>query len=196
MTGLNKIIDKISQDSVAKCDSIIFDANNEATKIKNAAVAQGDAQKQEIIKEAKAKADAIIEMANSSASLEIRKNLLATKVEILNDTIDAAYEQMKAMPDKEYFAAIYALVKKYAQNMQGVMVLSQKDLDRKPKDFEKKINAQLSKDARLEVSNKPANIGEGFILIYGDVEINCTFKAIIEDSRDELKDKIYDMIFA
>ncbi|MFY9198891.1 MAG: V-type ATP synthase subunit E family protein [Acutalibacteraceae bacterium] len=196
MTGLNKIIDKISQDSVAKCDGIIFDANNEATKIKNAAVAQGDAQKQEIIKEAKAKADAIIEMANSSASLEIRKNLLATKVEILNDTIDAAYEQMKAMPDKEYFAAIYALVKKYAQNMQGVMVLSQKDLDRKPKDFEKKINAQLSKDARLEVSNKPANIGEGFILIYGDVEINCTFKAIIEDSRDELKDKIYDMIFA
>ncbi|MFY9380122.1 MAG: V-type ATP synthase subunit E family protein [Acutalibacteraceae bacterium] len=196
MTGLNKIIDKISQDSVAKCDGIIFDANNEATKIKNAAVAQGDAQKQEIIKEAKAKADAIIEMANSSASLEIRKNLLATKVEILNDTIDAAYEQMKAMPDKEYFAAIYALVKKYAQNMQGVMVLSQKDLDRKPKDFEKKINAQLPKDVSLEVSNKPANIGEGFILIYGDVEINCTFKAIIEDSRDELKDKIYDMIFA
>ncbi len=196
MTGLNKIIDKISQDSVAKCDGIIFDANNEATKIKNAAIAQGDAQKQEIIKEAKAKASAIIEMANSSASLEIRKNLLATKVEILNDTIDSAYEQMKAMPDKEYFEAIYALVKKYAQNMQGVMVLSQKDLDRKPKDFEKKINAQLPKDASLEVSNKPANIGEGFILIYGDVEINCTFKAIIEDSRDELKDKIYDMIFA
>lgn len=196
MTGLNKIIDKISQDSVAKCDGIIFDANNEATKIKNAAIAQGDAQKQEIIKEAKAKASAIIEMANSSASLEIRKNLLATKVEILNDTIDSAYEQMKAMPDKEYFVAIYALVKKYAQNMQGVMVLSQKDLDRKPKDFEKKINAQLPKDAILEVSNKPANIGEGFILIYGDVEINCTFKAIIEDSRDELKDKIYDMIFA
>ena len=196
MTGLNKIIDKISQDSVAKCDGIIFDANNEATKIKNAAIAQGDAQKQEIIKEAKAKANAIIEMANSSASLEIRKNLLATKVEILNDTIDSAYEQMKAMPDKEYFEAIYALVKKYAQNMQGVMVLSQKDLDRKPKDFEKKINAQLPKDASLEVSNKPANIGEGFILIYGDVEINCTFKAIIEDSRDELKDKIYDMIFA
>ncbi len=196
MTGLNKIIDKISQDSVAKCDGIIFDANNEATKIKNAAIAQGDAQKQEIIKEAKAKANAIIEMANSSASLEIRKNLLATKVEILNDTIDSAYEQMKAMPDKEYFVAIYALVKKYAQNMQGVMVLSQKDLDRKPKDFDKKINAQLPKDASLEVSNKPANIGEGFILIYGDVEINCTFKAIIEDSRDELKDKIYDMIFA
>lgn len=196
MTGLNKIIDKISQDSVAKCDSIIFDANNEATKIKNAAVAQGDAQKQEIIKEAQAKADAIIEMANSSASLEIRKNLLATKVEILNDTINAAYEQMKAMPDKEYFAAIYALVKKYAQNTQGVMVLSQKDLDRKPKDFEKKVNSQLPKEASLEVSNKPANIGEGFVLVYGDVEINCTFKAIIEDSRDELKDKIYDMIFA
>lgn len=34
MTGLNKIIEKIAQDSAAKCDGIIFNAQNEATKIK------------------------------------------------------------------------------------------------------------------------------------------------------------------
>jgi len=196
MTGLNKIIERISQDSVAKCDSIIFDANNEAAKIKNVAVAQGDAEKQKVVEAAKAQAKTITEMAESSAQLATRKKLLATRVEIINDAINAAYEKMKAMPDNDYFVALYALVKKYAQDLEGTMLLSQKDLGRKPKDFVKKINEGLSKNAKITVSDKPANIGEGFILVYGDIEINCSFDALIEDSRDELKDKIYNMIFA
>lgn len=196
MTGLNKIIERISQDSVAKCDSIIYDAQNEAAKIKNAAIAEGDAEKQKIIEQANAQAKAIIDMAESGAQLATRKELLATKIDIINDTINSALEKMKAMPDKEYFAALYSLVKKYAQGSEGVMLLSQKDLGRKPKDFEKKINEGLPNGAKLKVSDKPAKIGEGFILVYGDVEINCSFEALVEDSKDALKDTIYNIIFA
>lgn len=196
MTGLNKIIERISQDSVAKCDGIIFDAQNEATKIKNAAIAEGDALKQKAIDEANAQAKIILEMAESGAQLNTRKKLLATKVDIINNAIDAALDKMKAMPDKDYFAALYSLVKKFAQDSEGMMLLSKKDFDRLPKDFDKKINEGLQKGAKLTVSDKPANIGEGFILVYGDVEINCTFEALIEDSRDELKDTINNIIFA
>lgn len=196
MTGLNKIIERISQDSVAKCDSIIFDANNEAAKIKNAAIVESDSEKQKVVEAAKVQAKTITEMAESSAQLATRKKLLATRVEIINDSINTAYEKMKAMPNNDYFAALYSLVKKYAQDSEGTMLLSQKDLGRKPKDFDKKINEGLLKNAKITVSDKPANIGDGFILVYGDVEINCTFDALIEDSRDDLKDKIYNIVFA
>ena len=196
MTGLNKIIERISQDSVAKCDSIIFDANNEAAKIKNAAIVESDSEKQKVVEAAEVQAKIITEMAESSAQLATRKKLLATRVEIINNAINTAYEKMKAMPDNDYFAALYSLVKKYAQDSEGTMLLSQKDLGRKPKDFDKKINEGLLKTAKLIVSDEPANIGEGFVLVYGDVEINCTFDALIEDSRDDLKDKIYNIVFA
>lgn len=196
MTGLNKIIERISQDSVAKCDGIIFDAQTEASKIKNAAIAEADALKQKAIEEANAQAKTITEMAESGAQLATRKKLLSTKIDIINDAINAAYKKIKEMPEKDYFAALYSLVKKYAQDTEGVMILSEKDLGRKPKDFEKKINEGLSKEAKLTVSDKPANIGEGFILVYGDIEINCTFEALIEDARDELKDTINNIIFA
>lgn len=196
MAGLNKIIERISQDSVAKCDSIIFDANNEAAKIKNAAIVESDSEKQKVVEAAEVQAKIITEMAESSAQLATRKKLLATRVEIINNAINTAYEKMKAMPDNDYFAALYSLVKKYAQDSEGTMLLSQKDLGRKPKDFDKKINEGLLKTAKLIVSDEPANIGEGFVLVYGDVEINCTFDALIEDSRDDLKDKIYNIVFA
>ncbi|MEG1244405.1 MAG: hypothetical protein RSD17_06190, partial [Oscillospiraceae bacterium] len=82
MTGLNKIIERISQDSVAKCDSIIYDAQNEAAKIKNAAVAEGDALKQKFVEDANAQAKTIIDMAESGAQLSTKKKLLATKIDI------------------------------------------------------------------------------------------------------------------
>ncbi|MDR0315144.1 MAG: hypothetical protein LBH71_04255, partial [Oscillospiraceae bacterium] len=101
MTGLNKIIDKISQDSVAKCESIISDARNEAAKILNAAVLSAKDETVNIIGEANAKAKTILEMADSGAQFTIRKELLAAKIEILDNAIEAAAKKIKELPDDE-----------------------------------------------------------------------------------------------
>lgn len=196
MTGLNKIIERISQDSVAKCDEILFDAQNEASKIKDAATVEGNKIKEKAIDDANSHAETMINMANSGAQLATRKQLLATKIDIIDSALNSALNKLRSLPDKEYFASIYALVKEYAQDSEGTMYLSKKDLDRKPRDFEKKVNEQLSKEAKIKVSSEPRDIDAGFILAYGDIEINCTFIALIEDARDELKDEIYNVFFA
>ncbi|MDD6807663.1 MAG: V-type ATP synthase subunit E [Oscillospiraceae bacterium] len=195
MAGLNKIIERIAQDSAAKCDGIIFDAQNEATKIKEAAVIKVNDDKNAIIDAANKEAKAIVDMAESGAQLEGKKVLLATRVEIIEKAIAMASEKLASMPEEEYFAAIYALVKNYAQAADGQMLLSKKDLGRLPSDFEKKINADL-KGGKITVSKDPADISEGFILVYGDIEINCTFDALIADAKDDIKDELYNIIFA
>lgn len=196
MAGLNKIIERIAQDSAAKCDGIIFDAQNEATKIKEAATTTANNEKNALIEAANKEAKAIVDMAESGAELDGKKLLLATRVEIIDKVIEAASEKLGNMPEEEYFAAIYALVKTYAQAAEGEMVLSQKDLGRLPKDFDKKINADLAKGAKLTVAKDAANISDGFILVYGDIEINCTFEALIAEQRDEIKDELNSIIFA
>lgn len=195
MAGLNKIIERIAQDSAAKCDGIIFDAQNEATKIKEAAVVKVNNDKAATIDAANKDAKALVDMAESGAQLEGKKVLLATRVEIIEKAIAKASEKLASMPEEEYFAAIYALVKNYAQDAEGSMLLSEKDLGRLPKDFEKKINADL-KGGKITVSKDPADISEGFILVYGDIEINCTFDALIADAKDDIKDELYNIIFA
>ncbi|NLX93741.1 MAG: hypothetical protein GXZ02_07760, partial [Clostridiales bacterium] len=42
---------------------------------------------------------------------------------------------------------------------------------------------------------EPAAIADGFILVYGDIEMNCTFDALLEESHDELKEKIAQLFF-
>ncbi|MBQ1452135.1 MAG: V-type ATP synthase subunit E [Clostridia bacterium] len=196
MAGLDKIIERIAQDSAAKCDGIIFDAQSEAARIKDAAAQMADNDKAATIEAANKEAKALVDMAESGAELEGKKLLLATRVEIIEKAIDVASKKLGSMPDDEYFAALYALVKKYAQSGEGTMLLSERDLGRLPKDFEKKINADLEKGNKIVVSKDPANISDGFILVYGDIEINCSFEALIEDSRDAIKDELNSIIFA
>lgn len=196
MAGLEKIIERIASDSAAKCDGIIFDAQNEAQKIKDAAAQQSSDNQAAIVEAANKEAKAIVDMAESGAELEGKKQLLATRVEVINKAIDVASKKLGNMPDDEYFAALYALAKKYAQSGEGTMLLSKKDLGRLPKDFDKKINEGLAKGAKISVAKDPSNISDGFILVYGDVEINCTFDALIEDARDDIKDELFSIIFA
>jgi V/A-type H+-transporting ATPase subunit E len=70
-------------------------------------------------------------------------------------------------------------------------------LSRVPKDFEKKLNDALAKKgAKLAVSDKTQEIGGGFVLDYGGIEMNCSFKAMFDSARESLQDKVRGLLFS
>ncbi|MCR4924673.1 MAG: hypothetical protein K5917_00125 [Clostridiales bacterium] len=197
MTGLEKIIEKIMDESNANCESIIKKANADAEAILDEAEKQGKAEAEKIISAAEKEADNVAKKAASGAQLQRANALLATKIEIINSTLAKALQSFKEMPEKDYFDALVKLAVENVQSKDGVMMLSADDLKRMPADFEATVNnAVSSKGAKVTVSDKPAAIESGFILAYGDVEINCTFDSLLESYRDELKDKVCEIIFA
>ena len=46
------------------------------------------------------------------------------------------------------------------------------------------------------MSRETRDIPNGFVLVYGGVEENCTLKAMFEAKRDELADKVNHLIFS
>ena len=52
------------------------------------------------------------------------------------------------------------------------------------------------KGGSLKVSRETRDIPNGFVLVYGGVEENCTLKAMFEAKRDELADKVNHLIFS
>ena len=197
MAGINKIIEIISRDSQAQCESLIFDAQTQAAAIKKEAAERAEAEKQKMMDEASKECENIIKMAESGAEFAGKETMLKTRIDIINETIDAALAKLESLPDDKYFEALYSLAAKYAlPGKSGEMLLSEKDLARKPEDFDKKLAAALQKGAVVTLGKKSADIKSGFILSYGDIEMNCTFSALIAESRDELKDLIYRKIFA
>ena len=47
----------------------------------------------------------------------------------------------------------------------------------------------------LRVSNGNCDIDGGFILIYGGIEENCSFRAMLDANREHLADKVNELLF-
>jgi V/A-type H+-transporting ATPase subunit E len=89
------------------------------------------------------------------------------------------------------------MVLKYAVGQSGSIIFSETDKKRLPQDFQAKIQTTLANipGASLTISDRAASIDGGFILVYGEVEENCSFDAIFSASKDMLQDKVSGILF-
>lgn len=195
MTGLEKIIEKIEQKSKIRCNEIIDSAQKEAGDIIEKANADAEVLMDENRRKSKLNAEQTILMAHSGAQQKAKRILLAARIKAVNETLAEVARALSDMDEDAYFRAITNLAAANAMKGNGVMRLSSKDLNRLPKNLEAEINKKLlTKAAAVTIDKTPAPVKDGFILVYGDIEINCTFEALIESRRDELKEKIAEII--
>lgn len=194
MTGLEKIINQIKLDADSTCNSIKAKSDSACDKIMSKAMSDADA----IIKDGEIKAEAkyndIINRAQSTANLESRKIMLTTKQEVINTMISSALSNLKALSVDEYFAVILKMVAKYSDTIDGSVAFCKADLDRLPKNFEAKINSVSN--GKLTVLSEPVSIDSGFVLIYGGVEVNCSFESIFADNSEKMSDTVSRLLFA
>ena len=88
------------------------------------------------------------------------------------------------------------MLQAYAQPQNGIIRFSQKDLDRMPESFEREIE-KAAKEAggSLKLDETAADIANGFVLIYGGIEENCTLRAVFDANKDELTDKVHKLLY-
>lgn len=197
MTGLEKIRKAIEDDANSAAAGIIAQAEKEAAEIMEASKKEAEKKCSEIALKAENDVKAEYSRAESGASLLERKILLDAKQQLINDVIMKARSYLSNLSDEEYLDVLLRLIKKNAHNKQGTIRLSKEDRNRLPKNLDILIKNALSdkEGAALMISDEGANINGGFILIYGDIEENCTFDALFNAARDELQDKVYQLLF-
>ena len=194
MSGLDRIIEKINADSLSSCREIADQAQKKAQDIAEDANAHAEKAYSDIIADAEKKAQSILNMSEANISGIARRAELSAKVEAVDAAIEAAYDAMCNMGADDYFAALEKLAVRNACKGEGELSLSKADLDRVPSGFIERINAEL-KDGSVKLAAQGADIENGFILVYGDIEINCTFRALINEQKDTIREKVCDVIF-
>ena len=187
MSGLEKIVERITRENDEQCRALLENAEKKAQGVLEKARADGNEQAAVVIDKANSQASRILSMAHSSAAMEAKSALLSTRVQLINEVVEKALCQIDALPDGEYFDIIKKLAVANSGSGKGEMLLSGRDLARLPEAFEKELNVLLSDGKEIAVSSQPAAISDGFILRYGDIEENCTFEAIASSRMDELK---------
>ncbi len=197
MTGLEKMISQILDEANAQADTQIKKAKEEAAKLEEAAREEAEKLSADISKQSEADVATYMERVKSSADLQRRTAILRAKQEVIAGVLDKAYDTLNGMGGEEYFALIRKMLDKFVLDGEGDIYFSEADLKRMPAGFEKEIEAAAAKKGgKLTLSKTGKEIENGFILVYGGIEENCTFRALFNTQRDALQDKIHRELFA
>lgn len=197
MTGLDKIITQIEDDANAAADAILKEGELRAAEIIAAAEEEASKKQNEILSKAELDVEQMKKRAESAAALRERKRILDAKQQIIRDMIDKAEESILTLSDEAYFELILKMVGKYSLPEGGYILFSAKDKERLPLLFENSLSQAISKKdgASLTISEDLRNMRGGFILIYGEIEVNCSFEALFSATKDILQDKVASLLF-
>ena len=195
MAGLEKIIQSIDERAAAAESEILQDAQKRADAIR--AAGQQDAQKayKKAMKQTEAELDRQLENAKSSAAGVSARKVLRFKVEQVQDVLRQVRQRLHDLPEPEYFRLILSLIRQNRAKGEGVLYFGERDLKRLPADFETVLKKEMPENS-FRIARQAADIADGFILQYGDIEQNCTFDAILEEKSDEMKDLISQTLFS
>ena len=196
--GVEKITDKILQDAKQKADEMIAQAEAEAAKICGAA-GESAAEKQAVRlaagdKEAELTKKRIL----ASAQMEMKKQLLQTKQDLLSEAFALALDKIKNMKKDAFEKLMTDLMVNLIETGDEVVIINEEDKKRLSPDFIYYVNRTVAKEevpCNVTMSDEVRDIPSGFILKRGDIEINATFEALLHQKKDALSAEVVKILF-
>lgn len=191
MSGIEKILSGIEVEGATAAQRIIDEATAKAAQIEERSRRDAEAFLEAGKKKADDKCAAAKLNADSAAALKVRNAALSCRAALIDAVINDAVNQIASLSDGEYFARLICLAKNNARKGKGILRLCASDLKRDLSDFEKELNA-----LDISLDKTPADIENGFILIYGDIEITAELCALVREKREQLTDTVNGILFA
>ena len=190
MTSSEKILAGIAGEAKTEAEKITAEAEKQAAEITAAAKTEAETDAGKIRADAEKKAELIINSGKSSAGLLKRDTALNCRRELIEKALNFVADTVNAYGDKDYFDFLHTLIKKEKLNGKGEVYLSVKDKARDIAAFKSELSA-----LDLTLSDTFADINGGFILKYGDIQINGELSALIHEKRDVLTDELNKALF-
>lgn len=190
MAGIENILSIISSQQKQTEKSIISAAEKKADGIIIEGNEKAVREYEEYLKKEKIQLALDYDNAVSSVNAQMKRKVLAYKVKCIDSIVEKTIDKLNSLPDDEYFAVLEKLVSHKAGSGHGILFLNNKDLSRVTDSFKNAV-----KNLDIEISAETADIENGFILTYGLISENCSFRAIIDSERDSVRDMISRELF-
>ncbi len=190
MTGLENIIGQIKNEAEANAAERLRRAEAEVKSRIDAANAEGVRMAREAEAEANRRAEAYTARMAAADSLEFSRRVLLRKQEIIREALENAKAELVNTDTGGYFEFLTALLEIYRQEPDGEIILAKPDAESMTEDF-----AAVLKKYGLIVSARTLDVRGGFILVYGSIEVNCTFDALFDAYGEELSDMLNSFLF-
>jgi len=198
MNGAEKIKERIISDARERAGKILEDARLEAQNIIKAAEKHAFQRVAIITEKAKEEAALYKERFRAAGEMDARKSILKIRQEIIDEAFSTAVSRVADLPDDQYSQFMEDVLLNVIINGEGTLVLNNRDRQRLGQRFVGKINEKLKntgKKAELKLSDDVLDSCGGFIVRYGEMEINCTLEVIINMIRPNLETEVASILF-
>lgn len=209
MTGLERIEKEIVEEAESQAAKRIQMAEEKAGEIRRKLREEAEETEQGILEKGRREAADWEERMSSLRESEGRRILLEARQRVLEELMEKAEAKLQKTETGQYFSMLEKMLERAVLAGTGNMFLSREDLDRMPRDFPERVK-RIARAAggTLELVGRegegtagesgeappgkgmPAQQGDGFVLVYGRIEVNCTLKAVLECRREQIRDAL------
>lgn len=172
----------ISEGAKAQCDEILANAEKEAAAILEKSEKDGQEEKEKRIQRKKAVAD-----------IDGRKLVLETKQKLIASCFEKAEEALRAMEGEGYIAFLTKVIANTGETS-GEVILSAADSAQ----IGDRLIAALKEtlpQGDFTLAEETRETGGGLFLKKGQVYLNCTISAFLEEAREQLTGQVAQQLF-
>jgi len=196
--SLEKILDKIRQDSEQEIRKILDEAKSRASQIIEEGKREAEKMSLQLTREGEENARKSGERIVTLASLESRKRILGEKQRILEELYQEVEKRIRNLNGRDYRELVKKIMLESCQTGEQVVVVGENDRSKIDEKLIETVNAELAKagkKGRLKLSSEPAPISDGFILKSGKIEMNNSWKNILRFLRENTEDEVIKLLF-
>jgi len=195
---LEKILEKIVQDSEDEIRKTIAEAKARASQIAEEGKREAEKVARDLTRDGEENARKARERIVTLASLESRKRILAEKQRIIEELYREVEDKIRNLNGKDYRELVRKVMVESSQTGEEVVVIGEKDRKKIDQKLIDGVNSELvrtGKKGRLKLSSEPAPIADGFILKLGKIEINNSWQNIVRSLREKTEDEVIRLLF-
>lgn len=188
MSGLDNLIEKIEADSNKKIDGIIAAGEKQGKEDYETFLRKAETEKVHLDSKTNDEVKSLEQRIHSNANLRSRDMILAAKQEILEKVFAKVIEKANDLSKDDYMKFLKNNIKKLSFNGNEELIIPSK-YDSFSGEILNEVNKLVREisGTQIKMSNSKRNIKNGFIIVKDNSEINNTFEAIMDFSKDELE---------
>jgi len=198
MANVSNLTSKILKDAEERKSSILSIAEDEKATILEKRNNSAKSLEATMLDKAKSEALARKERVISGALLQARNEKLKAKQGMLKEVFEKSIEELCNLSKDEFIAFVKNSIlsldvigdEKLILNEEGKKIINE--------DLIKEINMELAlkgKKGEVTINSETRNFNGGFILERQGIEINNTFKALVNSLKDELEFEVARELF-
>ena len=200
---MSKLEEKIIQKGQSIIDAINLSAKEESEALKNRLIEEAKADLEVQLHKAQQKAKAQVEQAKQEGMRALRDEVAISKQQLIESIFVELKAELKHLNKEDYFNYVVRSIQNQIIDKTEEIQVSKKEyamyqsiLTTKKGDLVEVdlLNQKLGKDYQLKLSNKPAQIESGFMLVGKLYDLNFSLENLLESLTKKYEKTIYEAL--